>query len=44
MKAVENDLMEVALRIRELREISGYSREEMAEKTEVRVDQYYAYE
>ena len=44
MKPVENDLMEVALRIRELREISGYTQEEMAEKTEVRLDQYYAYE
>ena len=44
MDAVQNDLMEVALRIRELREISGYTQEEMAEKTEVRIDQYYAYE
>ncbi len=44
MTPVENDLMEVALRIHELREISGYTPEEMAEKTEVSVNQYLAYE
>ena len=45
MSVVENDkLMEVAARIREMREISGYTVEEMAQKTEITVDEYLAYE
>ncbi len=36
--------MEIARRIREMREIMGYSEAEMAEKTEVTVDDYLAYE
>ncbi len=45
MSVVENEkLMEVARRIREMREISGYSVEEMAEKTEVTTAEYLAYE
>ncbi|MBR6207596.1 MAG: AMP-binding protein [Oscillospiraceae bacterium] len=39
-----NQLMEVALRIRELREIMGYSTEEMAKRTGVSEEQYLAYE
>jgi len=45
MPAVEeSNLMEVAQRIREMREISGYSVSEMAEKTEVSLDTYLTYE
>ena len=39
-----NQLMEVALRIRELREIVGYSTKEMAERTGVSEEQYLTYE
>ena len=44
MQKVQNDLLETAQRIRELREISGFSAAEMAEKTEVSVEQYREYE
>ena len=45
MSVVDNEkLVEVAKRIREMREISGFSVEEMAEKTEVSVTEYKAYE
>ncbi|WP_407385858.1 AMP-binding protein [Ruminococcus sp.] len=45
MSVVDNEkLFEVAERIREMREISGFSVEEMAEKTEVSVSEYKAYE
>ncbi|MBQ3266128.1 MAG: AMP-binding protein [Ruminococcus sp.] len=45
MSVVDNEkLLEVAKRIREMREISGFSVEEMAEKTEVTVTDYIAYE
>ncbi|WP_310751206.1 AMP-binding protein [Ruminococcus sp.] len=45
MSVVDNEkLVEVAKRIREMREISGFSVEEMAEKTEVTVAEYKAYE
>ncbi|WP_316608343.1 AMP-binding protein [uncultured Ruminococcus sp.] len=45
MSVVDNEkLMEVAERIREMREISGFTVEEMAEKTEVTVEEYRAYE
>ena len=37
-------LLEIALRIRELREICGFSEKEMAEKTEVTLQEYRAYE
>ena len=40
----EMNLMDLAHRIREMREISGISISEMAEKTEVSVDQYLTYE
>ena len=39
-----NELNEVALRIREMREISGFSREEMATKVDVDFDLYCRYE
>ena len=39
-----NQLKEVAYRIREMREIMGYSQEYMSEKTEVSPDEYRAYE
>ena len=43
MSVVDNEkLIEVAERIREMREISGFSVEEMAEKTEVSVSEYKA--
>ena len=45
MSVVDNEkLIEVAERIREMREISGFSVEEMAEKTEISVAEYIAYE
>ncbi len=37
-------LLEVSLRIKEMREIFGFSREQMAEKTEVSLDEYMEYE
>ena len=37
-------LHEIAFRIREMREIMGFSEEEMAEKTEVSVEKYRDYE
>ena len=40
----ERNLMELAHRIREMREITGFSVREMAEKTEVPVDLYMTYE
>ena len=43
-KPAANPLMEIAERIREMREIVGYSEAEMAEKTEVSVEQYHSYE
>ena len=44
MNPVEKDLMEIALRIQDLREINEYSIAEMAEKTEVSEEQYIEYE
>ena len=45
MSVVENEkLLEVARRIREMREISGFTVDEMAEKTEVTSEEYLAYE
>ena len=40
----ENKLLEVAARIKEMREIDGISVEEMAQKTEVSVEEYRDYE
>ena len=41
---LNNQLLEIAYRIREMREIAGYTREEMAEKTDVSAAEYAAYE
>ena len=41
---MNNQLMEVAFRIREMREVCGFSEEEMAEKTDISVEQYREYE
>jgi len=40
----QTQLMDVAMRIREMREIFGYSVEDMAQKTELTVDTYSLYE
>ena len=40
----QTQLYEVASRIREIRDVLGYSVEEVAEKTEVSLDEYRAYE
>ncbi len=41
---INNQIMDIAYRIREMREISGFTREEMAEKTDVTTAQYADYE
>ena len=41
---MNNQLMEVAFRIKEMREVCGFSEEEMAEKTDITVEQYREYE
>ena len=38
------ELQDLALRVRELREIAGFTEEEMAEKTEVSLEDYRSYE
>ena len=44
VKTETNKLLEVAKRIREMREIFGFTLEEMADKTEVSLEQYKQYE
>ena len=45
MSSTSNDkLWEIAVRIREMREICDFTEEEMAQKTEVSLDEYRAYE
>ncbi len=44
MTTESEKLLTVALRIRAMREISGFTEEQMAEKTEVSVDEYRDYE
>ncbi len=41
---MNKELREVAFRIKEMREIAGYTQEEMAEKTDVSLEEYVAYE
>ena len=41
---MDTKLAEIAERIREMREISGYTAMEMAQKTDTTVDEYLAYE
>ncbi len=43
-KETKNKLLEVAQRIKEMREIDGISVEEMARKTEVKLEEYLEYE
>ncbi len=43
-EVVSNELQDLALRVRELREIIGYTEEEMSQKTEVTPEQYREYE
>ena len=43
-QSTANQLMDIALRIRDMREILGYSMEKMADMTEVSVDMYKLYE
>ena len=42
--SADNKLLEIALRVREMREISGFSIEEMAQKTDKSVEEYLVYE
>ncbi len=44
VQTLDNQLMQIALRIRELRDIVGYSTAEMAQRTGVTEEQYNAYE
>jgi len=44
MVGLNNQLLEVAYRIREMREISGFTREEMARRSDVSVQEYANYE
>ena len=41
---MNNQLMEVAFRIKEMREVCGFSEEEMAVKTDITVEEYREYE
>ena len=41
---MNNQLMEVAFRIKEMREVCGFSEEDMAAKTDITVEQYREYE
>ncbi len=41
---MKKELREVAFRIKEMREIAGYTQAEMAEKTDVSLEEYIAYE
>ena len=41
---MNNQLMEVAFRIKEMREVCGFTEEEMAEKTDITLEQYREYE
>ncbi len=43
-KAVSNKLLEVAARIREMREIAGFTTQQMAEKTDTSHEAYLSYE
>ena len=41
---MNNQLKEIAFRMKEMREVCGFSVEEMAEKTDITVEQYCEYE
>ncbi len=44
VQSSDNKLLQIALRVKEMREISGYTVEEMAQKTDISVDEYITYE
>ena len=44
LNKMNNELKEVAFRIKEMREIAGYTPEEMAEKVDISAEQYISYE
>ena len=44
VQSADKKMMEIALRVREMREISGFTVEEMAEKTDISVEEYLVYE
>ena len=44
LNKMNNELKEVAFRIKEMREIAGYTQEEMAEKVEISLEEYVSYE
>ena len=44
IQQADKKLLEIALRVREMREISGFSVEEMAQKTDKSVEEYLVYE
>ncbi|MBR5438059.1 MAG: AMP-binding protein, partial [Clostridia bacterium] len=44
LNKMSNELKEVAFRIKEMREIAGYTVEEMAEKVDISTEQYVSYE
>ncbi len=44
LQSSDNKLLEIALRVKEMREISGLTVEEMAEKTDKTVEEYLVYE
>ena len=43
-QSADNKMLEIALRVREMREISGFTVEEMAEKTDISIEEYLVYE
>ena len=44
MQSADNKMLEIALRVREMREILGYTVEQMAERTDKTVEEYLVYE
>ncbi len=44
LNKMNNELKEVAFRIKEMREIAGYTQEEMAEKVDISLNEYVSYE
>ncbi len=44
LQTSDNKLFEIARRVKEMREISGFTVDEMAEKTDISVDEYIVYE
>ena len=44
LNQMHNELKQVAFRIKEMREIAGYSQAEMAEKVDISLDEYVLYE